>query len=461
MEFIKSINYQGTGRPIAADYDGAGNLIKDTYAKQDAVDKSIDNLQKAIDAGGTAATISITENASSTYAKAYVIKQGTKEIGTINIPKDMVVSSGSLKTVTSADNPYTGAKVGDKYIDLVIANSTNEHIYIPVSDLIDTYLAGDGLNLSDSKFSVKINSASDDYLSVGSDGVKLSGVKTALNSKVDKEDGKALVLSTEITKLAQLPNKTDLDKSIADAKKAGTDAQTNLTTHTSNTSNPHSVTKSQVGLGNVDNTSDADKPISTATQTALNAKVDKENGKGLSTNDYTTTEKSKLAGIAENANNYTLPTATTTALGGIKVGTNLSISDGVLSSKDTTYSAATQSANGLMSSTDKTKLDGIDAGANKYVHPSYTQASSGLYKITVDSTGHVSATTTVNKSDITSLGIPSQDTVYTLPEATTTALGGVKVDDALSTTSTNPVQNKIVKIAIDEINSQLSWAKID
>jgi hypothetical protein len=45
-----------------------------------------------------------------------------------------------------------------------------------------------------------------------------------------------------------------------------------LTTHISNVSNPHSVTKSQVGLGNVDNTSDANKPISTATQTALNAK---------------------------------------------------------------------------------------------------------------------------------------------------------------------------------------------
>lgn len=45
-----------------------------------------------------------------------------------------------------------------------------------------------------------------------------------------------------------------------------------LTSHTSNTSNPHSVTKSQVGLSNVDNTSDANKPVSTATQTALNAK---------------------------------------------------------------------------------------------------------------------------------------------------------------------------------------------
>ena len=47
-----------------------------------------------------------------------------------------------------------------------------------------------------------------------------------------------------------------------------------LTSHISNVSNPHSVTKSQVGLGNVDNTSDANKPISTATQTALNAKQD-------------------------------------------------------------------------------------------------------------------------------------------------------------------------------------------
>lgn len=47
-----------------------------------------------------------------------------------------------------------------------------------------------------------------------------------------------------------------------------------LTSHISNTSNPHNVTKAQVGLSNADNTSDANKPISTATQTALNAKQD-------------------------------------------------------------------------------------------------------------------------------------------------------------------------------------------
>jgi hypothetical protein len=49
---------------------------------------------------------------------------------------------------------------------------------------------------------------------------------------------------------------------------------TNIQSHISSTSNPHSVTKAQVGLGNCDNTSDANKPISTATQTALDGKVD-------------------------------------------------------------------------------------------------------------------------------------------------------------------------------------------
>lgn len=47
--------------------------------------------------------------------------------------------------------------------------------------------------------------------------------------------------------------------------------KTELTAHTGNTSNPHNVTKAQVGLGNVDNTSDANKPVSTAQQAAINA----------------------------------------------------------------------------------------------------------------------------------------------------------------------------------------------
>jgi hypothetical protein len=56
--------------------------------------------------------------------------------------------------------------------------------------------------------------------------------------------------------------------------------------HVNNTNNPHSVTKAQVGLSDVDNTSDADKPISTATQTALNTKFDTA-GTGLNKNGTT------------------------------------------------------------------------------------------------------------------------------------------------------------------------------
>jgi hypothetical protein len=48
-----------------------------------------------------------------------------------------------------------------------------------------------------------------------------------------------------------------------------------LADHIANKTNPHEVTKSQVGLGNCDNTSDLDKPISTATQNALDGKVSK------------------------------------------------------------------------------------------------------------------------------------------------------------------------------------------
>ena len=56
-------------------------------------------------------------------------------------------------------------------------------------------------------------------------------------------------------------------------------ARTNLASHTGNTSNPHSVTKAQVGLGNVDNTSDANKPISNAQAAVNETKFDKANVK--------------------------------------------------------------------------------------------------------------------------------------------------------------------------------------
>ena len=92
-----------------------------------------------------------------------------------------------------------------------------------------------------------------------------------------------IIVNKSTVGLGNVDNTSDKDKpistaqatAIADAKKAGTDAQTNLTAHINDKENPHEVTKVQVGLGDVDNTSDVNKPISTATQTALNGKLDK------------------------------------------------------------------------------------------------------------------------------------------------------------------------------------------
>lgn len=165
---------------------------------------TLDEHKKQLDKIKNLALVEINPTDNNTY-KSYQLKSDNNIFGeTINIPKDMVVSSGSLKSVISADNPYAGAKVGDKYIDLIIANSTSDHIYIPVSDLISTYLAGDGLTLENLKFSIKKDVASESYLTVSADGVNVSGIDQALEGKVDKEEGKSLVSTTEITKLEKL-----------------------------------------------------------------------------------------------------------------------------------------------------------------------------------------------------------------------------------------------------------------
>ena len=92
---------------------------------------------------------------------------------------------------------------------------------------------------------------------------------------------------------------------------------------------------------------------------------------------------------------YTLPNATSSTLGGVKIGNNISVTNGTISlsqtdvtsalgytppASDTTYGDATTTSSGLMSSTDKVKLNGIADNANYYIHPPTHPASmiSGL-----------------------------------------------------------------------------------
>lgn len=86
---------------------------------------------------------------------------------------------------------------------------------------------------------------------------------------------------TQSSSLANIVSGEKLSISMGKIMKAIAD----LISHLTNKSNPHEITKAQVGLGNVDNTSDANKPISTTQQAALDSKVPttrKINGKALS-----------------------------------------------------------------------------------------------------------------------------------------------------------------------------------
>lgn len=141
--------------------------------------------------------------------------------------------------------------------------------------------------------------------------------------------------------------------------------QTNLETHINNKSNPHEVTKDQVGLGNVDNTSDANKPISNATQTALNGKFSATDGNAL---------KQRVDNIPE-----LVATDITVDSDNDSVNISLdktSIVDGTLSGTTININSATASKAGILVPTDKSKIDKIITNGNgtKYL------SDNGTYK---------------------------------------------------------------------------------
>lgn len=99
-------------------------------------------------------------------------------------------------------------------------------------------------------------------------GVMSAADKTNLDNTVQG-------LANEITNRTNAINalrtelKTYVDDLIADTGSDVTALETKVNNHIANKSNPHAVTKTQVGLGNVNNTSDANKPVSTAQATAI------------------------------------------------------------------------------------------------------------------------------------------------------------------------------------------------
>lgn len=95
----------------------------------------------------SAVTVEKQTTAETGYISTYVVKQNGTQVGEkINIPKDYLVKSASVQTVTVVDEPYSGAEVGDKYIDFVIntrdGSGTDEHLYLPLDDLMAAISGG-------------------------------------------------------------------------------------------------------------------------------------------------------------------------------------------------------------------------------------------------------------------------------------------------------------------------------
>ena len=172
-----------------------------------------------------------------------------------------------------------------------------------------------------------------------------------------------LMSSADKTKLNGLKDQSDI---IADIDAV----QTNLETHINNKSNPHEVTKDQVGLSEVDNTSDANKPISNATQTALNGKFSATDGNAL---------KQRVDNIPE-----LVATDITVDSDNDSVNISLdktSIVDGTLSGTTININSATASKAGILVPTDKSKIDKIITNGNgtKYLsdNGTYKEVSGG------------------------------------------------------------------------------------
>lgn len=91
----------------------------------------------------TSYDLSPVENPAEGYASQYVFTKHNAtgdETVTINIPKDQVLKSAEILSVTEENLPYTGAKVGDKYIKFEFQNN-NTPQYLAVQDLVDVYAA--------------------------------------------------------------------------------------------------------------------------------------------------------------------------------------------------------------------------------------------------------------------------------------------------------------------------------
>ena len=184
-----------SGTTLTAAINDVNARLGKGFTKENTVAKALSDLRTEL---VSALTISLNAAGTPTsgYLKTYILSQGTNEIGRIDIPKDLVVKSGSLVHGTWTDNTFTEDPEGpDTALKLIIANQ-KEPVYINTKDLVDYYTAGNGIDIDNTHntIALKLDANGEPFLTVGVDGLKLDGVQVAIDkavndAKLDGSDG--------------------------------------------------------------------------------------------------------------------------------------------------------------------------------------------------------------------------------------------------------------------------------
>lgn len=159
-------------------------------------------------------------------------------------------------------------------------------------------VADDAISLSEEALSNSTSAKNNSDLALSNSETALSNSQTALENSADAlqkanysiekidefaDDIQSVISASE--RINELENAVDTaSQAASSAESAINSINSNITdinNHMSDNSNPHNVTKAQIGLSNVDNTSDLNKPVSNACQSALDLKADKSDVEAL------------------------------------------------------------------------------------------------------------------------------------------------------------------------------------
>lgn len=157
-------------------------------------------------------TIAAAESPTEGYLKSYELRKNGAKVGvSIDIPKDLVVTRGEVKEVETPDDPYSGAQVGDLYLELTIANQPTP-VYIPVKSLTDVYTGSTYISVDAGVISVKYNDLksqinTDLVAPISSKVTAVEGKVTALEATVGTAEGGLVKDVADLE--ASLANKVD------------------------------------------------------------------------------------------------------------------------------------------------------------------------------------------------------------------------------------------------------------